>query len=258
MKKILWIGILMILIIGGYFVGTKMFEGKKPVTENQEKKQDDYLVEEKKVPRIVKVNGILYYDTGKLSTVEGRCGMPDGYIHTTVLPNEIPSQENESNFGSEYGFQYETENTIAVILPTGWTVFSSNEEEADVDAEKNYVTIQSRKIDNPKLVEQFLERVGQNYEAQLMFYNEDNNQFYRLIRARYDKVGAPYTNVEHGYEYHLYVDTMKVNEKPRYHFYQFQTLDTSNGMTLSGDGRLAMFNFTDEVMQVDAEEFVIY
>ncbi len=258
MKKGIWLGILLVFVIGGYFVGTKLFQEKEHVTENGEQKQNNLLGEEKKVPRMVKVNGILYYDTGKLSTVEGRCGNPDDYIHTTVFPNETPSQENESNFGSEYGFQYETENTIAMILPTGWTVFSSNIEDANLDAPKNYVTIQDGKIDNPKLVNQFLERVNQNDEARLTFYNEDSKQFYRLIRARYDIVGEPYTNVEHGYEYQLYVDTMKVNENPRYQFYQFGTLDTSNGMRLKDKQRLALYNFAEAVMQIDAEEFILY
>ena len=255
MKKGILVGILLVLFVGGYFAGTKLFQEKEQVTENQEKKQNDHLVEEKKVPRIVKVNGILYYDTGKLSTIEGRCGMPDDYIYSTVLPNEIPESDNESNFGSGYGFQYETENTIAMILPTGWTVFSSNEVETDVDAEKNYVTIQSGKIDNPKLVEQFLERVGQNYEAKLMFYNEDNNQFYHLSRTRYDIVGEPYTNVEHGYEYQLGVDS--VNEHVRY-FYQFKSLDTSNGLVLRENNSRSIIEFANNTFQMSAEEFIIY
>ncbi len=258
MKKIVWIGVSIILIIGCCFVGTKMFGDKKPVTENQNQKGREQLQEEKKVPRMVKVNGTLYYDTGKLSMVEGRCGMADGYIHTTVFPNETPIRENESNFGSQYGFQYESENTIAVILPTGWTVFSSNIEEADMDVSKNYVTIKDGQIDNNQLVEHFVQRVNQNYEGELTFYDEDNNQFYYLKRVRFDRVGEPYTNVEHGYEYQLYVDTMKANENPRYQFYQFATLDISNGLVLKDSGRYILYNFTDEVVQKNAEEFVIY
>lgn len=255
MKKGILVGILLVLVVGGYFAGTKLFQEKEQVTENQEKKQDDHLVEEKKVPRIVKVNGILYYDTGKLSTIEGRCGMPDDYIYSTVLPNEIPESDNESNFGSGYGFQYETENTIAMFLPTGWTVFSSNEVEADMDTEKNYVTIQDGKIDSQKLVEQFLERVGQNYEAQLMFYNEDNNQFYRLSRTRYDIVGKSYTNVEHGYEYQFSVDS--VNEHMKY-FYQFKTLDTTNGMVLRENSSHCCIEYAGNVVEMHDEEFIIY
>lgn len=255
MKKGIWIGILLVFVVGGYFAGTKLFQEKEHVTENGEQKQNDLLEEKKKVPRMVKVNGILYYDTGKLSTVGKRCGTPDGYIYSTVLPNGIPESDNESNFGSGYGFQYENENTIAMILPTGWTVFSSNELEADMDAEKNYVTIQGGKIDSQKLVGQFLERVGQNYEAQLMFYNEDNSQFYRLSRTRYDIVREPYTNVEHGYEYQLGVDS--VNEHVRY-FYQFKFLDTSDGLVLRENNSRSIIEFANNTIQMRAEEFIIY
>ena len=38
------------------------------------------------------VNNKLYYDTGKESTLDGRCGVMDGKIISTVDGSEIPTK----------------------------------------------------------------------------------------------------------------------------------------------------------------------
>ena len=43
------------------------------------------------------VDGKLYYDTGKESTISGRCGVMDGEITSTVDGSEIPTKDNQSN-----------------------------------------------------------------------------------------------------------------------------------------------------------------
>ncbi len=252
MKQGILVVMLLVLVAGGYFVGTKMFEGKKPVTENQEKKQDDHLVEEKKVPRTVKVNGTLYYDTGRLSTIEGRCGTPDGYIHSTVLPNETPESDNESNFG-RYGYQYVDENTIEVDLPTGWTVFSSDEKEAALDVLKNYVTIQNGKIDNQQLIDEFLEKIENQYDASLTFlnYNDDTTAQYYYLNYH----STPTCLFDH--KYTLIVDAFQEEENPKY-LYSFKSLDTTNGMTLKEYAYVGIIEFADNTIQMNAEEFIIY
>lgn len=53
--------------------------------------------------RIVMVNGKLYYDTGKESTAEGRCGNMDGQITSNIVFNKVPTQNNQSNFEGNYG-----------------------------------------------------------------------------------------------------------------------------------------------------------
>ena len=55
-------------------------------------------------PALIRVNGYLYYDSAETST-ELRCGMMDGTIDS-VCEGDIPAQNNQSNFGSGYNYQY--------------------------------------------------------------------------------------------------------------------------------------------------------
>lgn len=72
---------------------------------------------------MVRVNGKLYYDTGHESTLEGRCGTMDGEIRSSVKPSQVPAEDNQSNFGAGYGYQYSTDSTIEVYINNKWIVF---------------------------------------------------------------------------------------------------------------------------------------
>lgn len=56
-------------------------------------------------------------DTGwrRESTVPGRCGNMDGEITSTVDGSQIPMEDNQSNFGSGFGYQYGAEDGIIEI-----------------------------------------------------------------------------------------------------------------------------------------------
>ena len=55
---------------------------------------------------MVMADGAMYYDTGRESTVTGRCGVMDGEITSAVERTEVPSENNQSNFGAGYGYQW--------------------------------------------------------------------------------------------------------------------------------------------------------
>ncbi len=84
--------------------------------------QEESVVMWDRIP-MVRVNGKLYYHTGKESTVTGRCGNMDGEITTTVDGTEIPMEDNQSNFGSGFGYQYGTDDTIEIYMNEKWFVF---------------------------------------------------------------------------------------------------------------------------------------
>lgn len=71
------------------------------------------------LPLIVMVNDTLYLDTGSLSDTELRCGMMDGQITSEVAGSEIPTQNDQSNFGTGYGYQYGAGASIDVYMPYG-------------------------------------------------------------------------------------------------------------------------------------------
>ncbi|MCM1263969.1 MAG: DUF5301 domain-containing protein [Butyrivibrio sp.] len=72
---------------------------------------------------MVRVNGKLYYDTGMESTIQARCGNMDGQITSTVDGSAIPMEDNQSNFGSGFGYQYGTDDTIEIYMNEKWCVF---------------------------------------------------------------------------------------------------------------------------------------
>lgn len=81
--------------------------------------------------KIIMVNGKLYYDTGKESTIKLRCGVMDGKIESNVDSKEIPKENNQANFDGNYGYQYGNENTIEVNIDDKWYVFETREENTE-------------------------------------------------------------------------------------------------------------------------------
>lgn len=78
-------------------------------------------------PRMVMVDGVLYADTGRLSQAEGRCGVMDGYL-TSSVASGAPTRDDQSNFGTGYGYQLGfEEGTIEVCIGQDWVVFAPAE-----------------------------------------------------------------------------------------------------------------------------------
>ena len=84
---------------------------------------------EKEIERIVMVNGKLYYDTGKESTIDLRCGVMDGKITSNVELNKIPTENDQSNFEGNYGYQYVKENQIEIFMNDKWYIFETKDVE---------------------------------------------------------------------------------------------------------------------------------
>lgn len=77
------------------------------------------------LPSMCMVNGTLYLDTGRESTLTGRCGTSDGEITSTVAQNQKPTEDNQSNFGTGYSYQRVDENTIELLINEKWYVFQA-------------------------------------------------------------------------------------------------------------------------------------
>ena len=78
--------------------------------------------------RMVMVDGKLYYDTGRESTITARCGNLDGIIDSFVAENEVPTMDGQANFKldtSYSGYQIGiNENEIEILIDGVWRVFS--------------------------------------------------------------------------------------------------------------------------------------
>ena len=108
---------------------------------------------------MVMVNGTLYLDTGHESKIEARCGVMDGEITSQVDGNKQPSVDNQSNFGTGYGYQYgATEGTIELFMNGKWWIFATEEARKKIqfpsiedEISKFYLTIGSEGVKSIKL-----------------------------------------------------------------------------------------------------------
>ena len=107
-------------------------------------------VEWDKIPMVM-VDGKLYYDTGKESSIDGRCAMMDGEISSSVEGSEIPTEDDQSNFGTGYGYQYGTDDTVELLIDGKWIVFEHRE------GEGSQVRFGDRWIDRDSLSQETLE-----------------------------------------------------------------------------------------------------
>lgn len=103
-----------------------------------------------KIPMVM-VDGKLYYDTGKESDIDGRCGMMDGEISSSVDGSETPTADNQSNFGTGFGYQYGTDDTIELLINGKWIVFEHRA------GDGSQVCFGDRWIDRDSLSEETLE-----------------------------------------------------------------------------------------------------
>ena len=76
--------------------------------------------------RQVMLDGHLYYDTGMVSSV-GRCGVMDWTIESSVSPDETPSADLQSNFGSGYQGQWATEGFCLIDIDGTDEIFATEE-----------------------------------------------------------------------------------------------------------------------------------
>ena len=98
---------------------------------------------------MVMVNGTLYLDTGYESDAIERTDHFDGEITSQVDGSERPSVDDQSNFGTGYGYQYgKTEGTIELFMNGKWWIFATEEARqaiqfpaAEDEPSKFYLTI---------------------------------------------------------------------------------------------------------------------
>ncbi|RCX19338.1 hypothetical protein DFR58_10383 [Anaerobacterium chartisolvens] len=81
-----------------------------------------------KIPMVM-AGGQLYCDTGKESTITARCGVMDGEITSTVEGTQIPTKNDQSNFGTGYGYQFVTDGQIEVYINNKWFIFEKRSED---------------------------------------------------------------------------------------------------------------------------------
>ncbi len=88
----------------------------------------------------VMVNDTVYYYTGQKVELL-RCGVMDGQITKTVAATALPDENDRSNFGKDYEYQYVDENHIDIVMEAGWIRFCSGYcEKAVAEGAEHYNT----------------------------------------------------------------------------------------------------------------------
>lgn len=77
---------------------------------------------DKTYPPMVKVDGTTYTDTSYENAMV-TCGTADGEIKTTVDGKSMPENNDESNFGTGYGYQVWENGYINVEIEGRWILF---------------------------------------------------------------------------------------------------------------------------------------
>lgn len=127
--------------------------GKQNPNENVKAENNSANSNETKAyPKAVKVSGVVYKDTGYLNGMV-TCGTADGEIKTAVSENEMPTNDDESNFGTGYGYQVWEEGYINVQIDKKWILFKD---------------IELKDEDIPKWVAHFTAKVTQADEDAIM------------------------------------------------------------------------------------------
>ena len=103
-----------------------------------------------KIPMVM-VDGYLYYDTGKESTTIGENGITEGKITSAVDGSEIPTENDQSNFGEGFAYRYTEDGTIEILMNEKWIIFEPRE------GTGNQVRFGDRWIDVEGLSEETLE-----------------------------------------------------------------------------------------------------
>ena len=75
----------------------------------------------------VMVNDTLYLTTGLRSDTDGDAAA-DGEITSAVKRTEMPTENDQSNFGAGFKYRYgETEGTIEILLEDVWYIYTTEE-----------------------------------------------------------------------------------------------------------------------------------
>ena len=103
-------------------------------------------------PPSVMVNGIIYQDTGFLDSMVG-CGNMDGWITSSVEGTQMPAEDNQSNFGEGYGYQFGADDTLIVYWDEEPRIFRNvDSTDMGISAEVAHFTAKVKEVNDGNLL----------------------------------------------------------------------------------------------------------
>lgn len=121
------LGMLLIAFLYLYFVfDYQDVQKTETVRECVEQAKRD--IEWDKTMPAVMIKGRLYYDTGTESPFMRHC-VWHGVITSAVDSSQMPTEENQSNFGTDFGYCYITDDAVDLFINEKWIIFACRDEE---------------------------------------------------------------------------------------------------------------------------------
>lgn len=96
--------------------------GKPDTIDNTQPTEQEVVVGGDLAPMVM-IDGLVYVDIGEESTRTERNDGFDGEITSTVTQNQEPTENDQSNFGTGYGYQYGPNGTVEILMNEKWCVF---------------------------------------------------------------------------------------------------------------------------------------
>ena len=93
----------------------------------KETDQADVVVGGDLIPQVM-VDGVIYVDMNTESTAPDRADGFDGEITSAVVQSQQPTENDQSNFGTGYGYRFgEREGTLELYMNGKWWLFATEE-----------------------------------------------------------------------------------------------------------------------------------
>ena len=161
----------------------KQNESANTETANSEGKNDEKETVESVFPPMVKIDGVIYVDTGYQNAMV-KCGTPDGEIKTTVEATKEPERDDESNFGKGYEYQSWEDGYINVKIDNKWMLFKD-------------LGLKDKEDEIPKWVGHFTAEVISTEEDSLMVQATeiDDEFFFKKVLTK--PIALPIDNLRH-------------------------------------------------------------
>lgn len=146
----------------------------------------------KKPLRMIRVDGKLYYDSGKVSEMVPRCGTMDGNLVQTGAEFEIPKNDNTCNFSGAEGYQNATSITKEISIDGEWVIFKLfDDPELDMDVFKYcfYLKGKSPNAENAHEIVVLTEDINYDFEAHNQLFSSQLNPADKKYRTTFRVYG---------------------------------------------------------------------
>lgn len=116
MKRSTLLGIFIVLVVGIFLI--------LPLPQKADEESEEQW---DLIPQVM-VDDTLYFTTGFTASPLDRPEEPDGTITSAVAGYEQPVQNDQSNFGTGYVYQYgNTDGTIEINIDGRWWIYATEE-----------------------------------------------------------------------------------------------------------------------------------